>query len=115
MDADTPSRNDGVTTRSCPTCGKGFAASGRRSFCSDACRQAAWRTRHAPPTPKPPIPPRGAKRAVTVYICDNCDTRALGAQRCDTCNTFMRATGVGGLCPCDEPIAVAELLQGGDC
>jgi hypothetical protein len=114
--AEPPSRNDGVTIRSCPTCGQDFERSGRRRHCSDACRQAAWRRRHAPLPPEPPVPPKGAKRAVTVYICDNCGTRTLGAQRCDTCNTFMRAAGLGGPCPCcDEPIAVAELLQGGEC
>jgi hypothetical protein len=51
-----------------------------------------------------------------VYICDTCDTRALGQQRCEDCNTFMRAAGIGGLCPCcNEPVAVAELTEGGDC
>ena len=97
-------------------CGHGFEPSGRRRHCSDACRQAAWRQRHAPALPEPPVPPKGLKRAFTVYICDNCDTRALGAQRCDTCNTFMRAAGIGGKCPCcDEAVALNELLEGGGC
>jgi hypothetical protein len=116
MAAELPSRNDGVTTRTCPICGTTFAPSGRRRHCSDACRQAAWRRRHAPAVPQPPVAHKGQKRAVTVYICDSCDARALGTQRCEACNTFMRAAGIGGLCPgCDEPITIDELLEGGGC
>ena len=116
MGAETPSRNDGVTIRACPVCGHGFEPSGRRRHCSDACRQAAWRRRHTPAPPEPPVPPKGTKRAVTVYVCDNCDARSLGDQYCPDCHTFMRAAGIGGLCPCcDEPITLSELLEGGDC
>lgn len=116
MADDTPSRNDGVTIRACPVCGNGFASSGRRRHCSDACRQAAWRRRHATTTPAPPVLPRGTKRAVTVYICDECDARSLGEQYCADCRTFMRAAGIGDIltCPCcEEPVAVAELMEGG--
>jgi len=36
----------------------------------------------------------------------------LGDQRCDDCGTFMRAVGIGGLCPsCDEPHTIDELLN----
>jgi hypothetical protein len=53
---------------------------------------------------------------MTVYICDDCDSRALGQQYCTDCHTFMRAAGIGAECPCcSEPIAIAELTQGGDC
>lgn len=115
MPAEPPSRNDGVTIRACPVCGQGFAPSGRRRHCSDACRQAAWRRRHTPALAEPPLPAKGHKRAVTVYMCDGCDTRALGEQYCPDCHTFMRAAGVGGRCPCClEPIAVTELIEGGD-
>lgn len=115
MPAEIPSHNDGRTIRTCPTCGAGFEPSGRRRHCSDACRQAAWRRRHTNTARPEPLPPKGAKRAMTVYICDTCYTRSLGHQRCDDCNTFMRAAGIGGLCPCcDEPITVEELIQGGD-
>ena len=42
----------------------------------------------------------------------SCDTRALGEQRCDDCNTFMRAIGIGGQCPeCLFPIAITELTE----
>jgi hypothetical protein len=53
---------------------------------------------------------------MTVYACDICDARALDIQRCDECNAWMRAVGVGGVCPgCDEPITAKELLEGGGC
>ena len=115
--ADTPSRNDNVTikTATCATCGQPFVRSGRRRHCSDACRQAAWRRRHQPAAPQPPVPPKGRRRAMTVYQCPSCDTRTLGEQRCEDRNTWMRAVGIGGLCPCcDEPVTVNELTQGGD-
>lgn len=106
------SRNDGVTMGTCLTCGAAFVASGRRRHCSDKCRQAAWRRRHAPGVPEAPVPPKGLKRAMSVYICDVCDARALGEQYCPECRTFMRAAGVGGPCPaCDEPIALSELSE----
>ncbi|HEX9506418.1 MAG TPA: M15 family metallopeptidase [Acidimicrobiia bacterium] len=50
-------------------------------------------------------------RSDTVYACPNCETRYLGEQRCDECNTWCRRVGPGGLCPCcDEPVAVTDLL-----
>ena len=105
-----PSRYDGVTMRACGACGQPFAASGRRRWCPDACKQAAWRRRTA--LPEPPVPPPGTRRAVTVCQCDGCGYRALGIQRCDDCGTFMHAIGPGGLCPgCDEPVAAVELTQ----
>lgn len=104
----TPSRNDGLTL-ACPICGASFRPTGRRRFCSDPCRQAAWRRRH--PTPLPPVPSR-TPRPATIYECPECATRYLGEQRCPDCHTFCRRVGPGGPCPhCDELIAVADLLQ----
>ena len=103
-----PWRNVGLTI-ACPVCGAGFRPGGRRRFCSDACRQAAWRRRH--PTPLPPFPAR-TPPAATIYECPSCGARFLGEQRCDDCHLFCRRVGPGGPCPhCDEPIAVADLLQ----
>jgi hypothetical protein len=103
----TPSRNDSVTI-ACGICGRGFRPSGRRRFCSDACRQAAWRRRRLAPAPAlPPRPPRSA----IVYECPECLARYLGEQRCPECQRFCRRVGPGGSCPhCDEPVAVADLI-----
>ena len=79
--------------------------SGRRRFCSDACRQAAWRARQ-PVVPVAPIPPR-SPRPLTVYECPACEARFLGEQRCPDCHLFCRRVGPGGACPhCDERIDV---------
>ena len=50
MAAELPSRTD---TGTCPVCGAGFQARGRRQHCSDACRQKAWRRRHLATAPPP--------------------------------------------------------------
>ena len=99
---DTPSRNDDRTI-ACPICGHGFRPSGRRRFCSDACRQAAWRARQ-PIASALPLAPR-TPRPVTVYECPACEARFLGEQRCPDCHLFCRRVGPGGACPhCDEPL-----------
>lgn len=49
--------------------------------------------------------------AHTVYECPECEARLLGAQRCEECNRFCRALGLGGTCPdCDAVILLADLL-----
>ena len=60
-----PWRNDTETTR-CARCGAAFQAVGRQRFCSAACRQAAWRRRHAQPLPATPT---RVPRLATVYVC----------------------------------------------
>jgi len=106
--AETPSRDDGVTM-ACPVCGAAFVPVGRRRFCSDACRAAAHRRRHARPIVA--VPAGRSRVPMTVYACNGCGVRAVGEQRCDDCSTFMRRVGPGGACPgCDEPVTVAELL-----
>src|SRR5665213_2436958 len=42
MDPSSPLRDDSVTI-ACARCGQPFVPSGRRRFCSAACRQRAWR------------------------------------------------------------------------
>jgi hypothetical protein len=91
----------------CLRCGVAFVASGRRRYCSDACKQADWRARHggADPAPRAAVPP-----AAVVYECPECEQRYLGVRRCDDCGLFCRRLGPGGLCPhCDEPVAHADL------
>jgi hypothetical protein len=118
--AERPSRNDGVTIggretretrmQGCAVCGRPFPVSGRRRFCSPACRQAAWRRRQPSLPPPPPLPTR-APRAATVYECPLCGVRFLGEQRCPDCNVFCRRLGPGARCPhCDEPIALTDLM-----
>ena len=82
---DAPSRNDGVTIP-CPICHQAFRPAGRRRFCSDACRQAAWRARQ----PVPPVIPgtHRSPRPATIYECPACETRFLGEQYCPDCHTF---------------------------
>jgi len=91
------------------------APRGRQAYCDQACRQAAYRRRHATPTTNPTAapPPAKSRRAGTVYACPDCQTRYLGQQRCDDCNTFAARLGPGGPCPdCDTLITLDELLAG---
>jgi hypothetical protein len=107
----TPSCHDAVTN-TCPTCGRSLTPIGRQTYCTAACRAAAYRRRrhaHPPPVVVPKAQPR---RPITIYECDSCGARALGEQHCRECRTFMRRVGIGGCCPaCDEPIALTELLD----
>lgn len=106
-------RNDDRNDRAaCPACGQLFTRVGRRRWCSDACRQAAWRRRGAVAAEVPALP-RPA-REHTVYECPDCQARYLGSQRCDDCGVFCRRVGPGGECPaCGEAVAVSDLLEQG--
>jgi hypothetical protein len=82
-----------------------------RRWCSDACRQAAFRRRHQIAPAPPDLPAGKPRKPVTVYECPQCGNRALGEQRCEDCSAFMGRVGIGGLCPhCDEPVTFDELL-----
>jgi len=102
-------RNDNATT-TCPACGTPFSPVRRQRWCSDACRQAAWRRHRSAPQPALPA------RAETIYECPDCETRYLGEQRCPDCNTWCRRLAVGALaaggpCPhCDGYVALADIL-----
>jgi hypothetical protein len=100
----------------CPGCA-GPLPSARARYCSGACKQRAYRRRHADPAPAIPTlraarpARRGGAPAQTVYACPDCEQRFLGERRCPDCNKFCRRLGLGGLClHCDEPLLVAELL-----
>lgn len=97
---------------SCPVSEVAFNPSGRRRYCSDACRRKAWSRRKPAPSAPVVVPAAGQPpRPITVYECASCGTRALGEQRCNDCGGLMHRVGYGGLCPhCDEPVAVADLL-----
>ena len=115
MTAEAPLRHDTVTIP-CPVCDRSFTPNGRRRFCTDACKAAAYRRRHNTQPAPVAIPPSRPRRPITVYECATCGNRALGQQRCENCNTFMTRIGHGGLCPnCSEAITITDLLdQRGD-
>jgi len=112
----TPSHNGSVTGL-CLVCSGPLPAGRPRTTCSAGCRQALWRHRHTSAAPaaaaliEERIPSR-SRRAAAVYECPLCELRLVGEQRCE-CGSFMRRIGPGGRCPsCDEPVAIAELLNG---
>ena len=101
-------RNETATTTTtvCGQCGARFTPTGRRRWCSDACRQSAWRQRRSAPRPTQPA------KIDTIYECPQCQTRYLGTQRCEDCNTWCRRLGPGGQCPhCDDLVAVSDLVN----
>lgn len=115
---------DQADHRSCPGCG-GPLRSARARSCSAACRQRAYRARHAGPAGTGATAP-GSRHpaedsvvgiatvrapARTVYECADCEQRFVGHQRCPDCQRFCRKLGLGGACPsCDEPLLITELL-----
>jgi predicted amidophosphoribosyltransferase len=108
-----PPRNDARNdTATCPACQKPFTRNGRQRWCSDACRQAAWRRRNPPAGPPPAtLPPARPARDHTIYQCGECEQRYLGQQWCHDCNRPCQRIGPGGTCPnCDEPVALQDLI-----
>lgn len=95
----SPSCHDGVTM-TCPVCQRTFTPTGRQTYCGDPCRAAAYRRRRDAGNATVIVPKAQPRRPVTVYECDGCGARAVGDQRCETCQTFTRRLGLGGLCPC---------------
>ncbi len=105
-----PSCHDSVTI-ACQLCHSDFLASGRKIYCSNACRASAYRIRRDK-TQKIPvvIAKQQPRRPITVYECNICGSRTLGEQRCEECQKFMRRVGIGGYCPhCDEAVTYDEL------
>ena len=107
-----PGNDDRNDTATCPVCGTTFAPTGRRRYCGDACRQAAWRRRAIPPPERPPLPAPRSRRAGTIYQCPSCDARYLAEQWCTDCNQPCRRRGPGGQCDCGELLTINELLHG---
>jgi hypothetical protein len=113
----SPDPTDAQPHRSCPVC-QAAVTSARARYCSDACKQRAYRLRQTNGTPlgldalTADLRSRRALVTRTVYECPTCETRFLGEQRCPDCHVFCRRLGLGGLCPhCDDPVTVAELLN----
>ena len=107
---------DAQPHRSCPVCQTPIT-SARARYCSDACKQRAYRLRQPDATPldldalTADLRSRQALVTRTVYECPSCEARFLGDQRCPDCHVFCRRLGLGGPCPhCDDPVTLAELL-----
>jgi hypothetical protein len=104
------------TGRLCPIC-QTATVPARARYCSDACKQRAYRLRRMAVVP-PDLSAVAAKTrrqqaviAHTVYECPACETRLLGERRCPDCHVFCRRLGLGGPCPhCDEPVLLADIL-----
>jgi hypothetical protein len=120
----TPSRDDvrddhqvpRAHNRICPVDGTRFSTSGRGRYCSQACRQQAYRLRHGASQATTDALVLQLERqrqlvAHTVYECSSCQERLLGEWRCPNCNLMCRRLGLGGRCShCDELVVIVELV-----
>jgi len=110
MTIQTTSSDVYVTAPGCLACGQPLPAGRARSFCSPACRQAAYRRRHQPAVQQIPLPRGRSRLQGTVYQCPECEARYLSEQWCPDCSRPCRRLGAGGICPCcEEVITVAEI------
>jgi hypothetical protein len=101
----------------CPLCGRP-RPSPRSTYCTDACRQRAFRLRRAVAATidtdqlRAELRQRGGLVAHTLYECGRCGERLVGERRCPDCGVFGRALGLGGRCAeCDAPLLLADLLD----
>jgi hypothetical protein len=91
----------------------------RAKYCGRAHQQRSYRLRHQTPTAdltlvRKALQRRKALVAHTIYECGGGGERFVGVRRCESCNLFCRAAGVGGSCPeCDTPVLLADLLGEG--
>jgi hypothetical protein len=103
--------------RSCPVCATRLP-SRRARYCSEACKQRAYRLRQAARA-RPELPALTHERqrlrtlrAHTLCECPTCGERYRGLQRCPDCQHFCRSLGLGGACPhCDELLLVTDVLD----
>jgi hypothetical protein len=98
----------------CPT----SLPSRRARYCSDACKQRAYRLRRIDVTATDAallateLKRLGELVAHTIYECPGCGERFMAEQRCPDCHRFCRKLGLGGCCPdCQQPVLLAELLS----
>src|SRR5260221_10136792 len=101
----------------CPVC-DGPLPSSRARYCTDACKQRAFRLRHRPlmrvevDELRRDLQRRRMLVAHTLYECSACGECRLGERRCPECGLFSHALGLAATCPgCDEPILLTELLE----
>jgi hypothetical protein len=99
----------------CLVCGKATPST-RAKYCSRAHQQHSYRLRHHIPTLDLTVVRKALQRRKalvdhTIYECSGCGARFVGVRRCETCNLYCRALGVGGSCPeCDTPVLIDDLL-----
>jgi hypothetical protein len=102
----------------CLVCGKDTPST-RARYCTRACQQRGYRLRHQTPITdltrvRKTLQRRKALAVHTIYECSGCGERFVGVRRCDSCNLFCAALGVGGSCPeCDAPVLIDDLLGEG--
>jgi hypothetical protein len=89
----------------------------RARYCSDACKQRAYRLRRIDVTATDAEPLAtelkrlGELLAHTIYACPDCGERSVAERRCPDCHRFCRKLGLGACCPdCQQPVLLAELL-----
>jgi hypothetical protein len=102
----------------CLVCGKDTPST-RAKYCGRAHQQRSYRLRHQTPIAdlalvRKALQRRKALVAHTIYECGGCGGRFVGVRRCESCNLFCGAVGLGGSCPeCDTPVLVDDLLGEG--
>jgi len=101
----------GPVTAHCLRCER-ILAPGQHKWCSNLCRQRAYRRRKKSDVPPAVSPGTPITTHDIVYECPSCGERYLGIQRCVDCNLFCTRIGPGGPCPhCDAPVAWQDLFQ----
>ena len=106
-----PLRHDPVTIP-CLRCGRPITPAGKRRYCTDACKAAAYRRRKQATTTPVIVPPTRPRKPVTVYECDTAAPASSATSAARSAEAFMRRVGIGGHCPhCDEPVAITDLLD----
>src|SRR6266508_6453022 len=87
----------------CPMCERPLP-SARARYCTDACKQRAFRVRHQPlmrvevDELRRNLQRRRTLVAHTLYECGQCGERSLGERRCQECGLFSHALGLAGTC-----------------
>jgi hypothetical protein len=105
---------DDLTPRRCPSCSAAFTPVGRQAYCTQACRQRAYRQRSIATETQAamPAPPTRHRRDHTLYQCSECEEVFLGQQWCPDCHRPCHRLGLGGACPhCDALVTVDQLVD----
>ena len=86
----------------------------RARYCSDACKQRAYRRRQVDVTATDAdLRAAELKRLgdLVTHTIYECPERFVAEQRCPDCHRFCRKLGLGDCCPdCQQPVLLAELL-----